>query len=364
MKVAQPPLAPLPERKPDPPPAGPAAGQDADGASSFLDIMAQSQPLPRGRLANGQKAPPMPAAKPEPPMQLADGTLVPLPDRKPSVPPAGLAQGNAPQANVGRATALATSGTPTAVRVTLASQQVAGLSGHSFTAILAQATQESGLNTAAKNSSSSAAGPFQFLEGTWLDLFRRHGAAYGRGDLASRIQSKDGVASVKDPAVRRQILELRHDVDLSAGMAARYLSEGRDRLEKRLGRPASESESRIAYVMGVGGAAKLIRAAESAPQTVAADLLPSAAKANHNLFHDRATGRALGAGETVARLTRRMEIDQREMFAAIAKAAEPLQRLDGDTQSPLSPYRTVGLSGADSLPSTPLDEEDTPTAQG
>lgn len=333
MKVAQPPLAPVPDRKPDPPPA--SAPADGDG-SSFLDVMAQSQPLPRGRLANGQKAPPMPQAKPEPPMELADGTLVALPTRKPSLPPRD-AKG---------AALIATADNPTAARVTLASQQVAGLSGHSFTAILAQATQESGLNVAARNKSSSAAGPFQFLERTWLDLFRRHGAAYGQGALASQIQNRGGVASVADPEVRRQILDLRHDVDLSAGMAARYLAEGRERLEKRLGRPASESESRIAYVMGVGGAAKLIKTAESDPRAVAAELLPSAAKANHNLFHDRSSGRALGAAETVARLTRRMEIDQRDLFAAIAKAAEPLQKLDGGTQSPLSPFQTVGLSGA------------------
>ena len=223
----------------------------------------------------------------------------------------------------------------------LPSQQVAGLSGHNFTAILAQATQESGLDPGARNSHSSAAGPFQFLESTWLDLFRRHGAAYGQGELASHIQVRNGVSSVKDPAIRRQILELRHDVDLSAGMAARYLAEGREALEKRLGRPASESESRMAYVLGSGGAAKLIRAAESTPGAVAADLLPSAAKANHNLFHDRSTGRALSAAETVGRLTRRMEIDQREMFAAIGKALEQPRSLEEGGASPLNPYQAV-----------------------
>ncbi|RJF79193.1 lytic transglycosylase domain-containing protein [Azospirillum cavernae] len=349
MKVSQPPLVPVPERKPDPPTSGlsgsglSGSGLSANGdGASFLDMMAQSQPLPRGRLANGQKPPPMPTSKPEAPMELADGTLVPLPTRKPSLPLASK--------STNAATALATSGTPTANRVLLASQQVAGLSGHSFTAILAQATQESGLNSAAKNSTSSAAGPFQFLERTWLDLFRRHGAAYGQGELANQIQVRNGVVSVADPETRKKILDLRHDVDLSAGMAARYLSEGRGQLEKRLGRPASESESRIAYVMGVGGAAKLIRAAESDPTSVASDLLPAAAKANHNLFHDRSTGRALNASETVARLTRRMEIDQREMFAAISKAAEPAQKLDGSNQSPLSPFQNVALpdpSGGD-----------------
>ncbi|AWK88650.1 lytic transglycosylase domain-containing protein [Azospirillum thermophilum] len=320
MKLVESSLTPVPERKPTP-----SAGLAGDGgSSSFRDVLAESLPVPKGRLANGQKAPPAPGLKPEPPMLLEDGTLVPLPARKP-----------------GLATTMAEN--PTAARVVLASQQVAGLSGHSFTAILAQATQESGLDAAARNSRSSAAGPFQFLERTWLDLFRRHGAAYGHGELASQIDSRNGIASVKDPAVRKKILDLRHDVDLSAGMAARYLAEGRERLEKRLGRPATETESRIAYVMGVGGATRLIKAAESSPRTAAAELLPSAAKANPTLFYDRASGRELTVAEAVGRLTRRMDSDQREMFAAIAKAAEQPQKLDHGTSSPLNPFQTVAL---------------------
>ena len=394
MKVAQPPLAPVPERKPDSPPS---LADGAGGESSFRDALVQTNrpgraALPVGRPANGllqdgQKAPPLPsakppapilladgtqvpfpAAKPVTPIRLADGTAVPLPTVKPEAPvlladsaPAdgeaappraplpGLkpavpapAQGPTPSSKkVAETVKAVNSDDPTATRVLVASQQVAGLSGHSFTAILAQATQESGLDPGARNSRSSAAGPFQFLESTWLDLFRRHGAAYGQGELASHIQVRNGVSSVKDPAIRRQILELRHDVDLSAGMAARYLAEGREALEKRLGRPASESESRMAYVLGSGGAAKLIRAAESSPGAVAADLLPSAAKANHNLFHDRSTGRALSAAETVGRLTRRMEIDQREMFAAINKALEQPRRLEEGGASPLNPYQSV-----------------------
>lgn len=379
MKVAQPPLAPVPERKPDSPPSL------ADGgAVSFRDALVQTNTA--GRLQNGQKAPllpsvkppapilladgtqvPFPAAKPVTPIRLADGTTVPLPAVKPEAavlladsapadgdaaapraplpglkPAVPVAQGPTPSSKkVAETVRAVNSDDPTATRVLVASQQVAGLSGHSFTAILAQATQESGLDAGARNRHSSAAGPFQFLESTWLDLFRRHGAAYGQGELASHIQVRNGVSSVKDPAIRRQILELRHDVDLSAGMAARYLAEGREALEKRLGRPASESESRMAYVLGSGGAAKLIRAAESSPGAVAADLLPSAAKANHNLFHDRSTGRALSAAETVGRLTRRMEIDQREMFAAIGKALEQPRRLEEGGASPLNPYQSV-----------------------
>lgn len=362
MKVAQPQLAPIPERKPEPPvqgalastfaPVGAPVGASA-GGSSFRETLAQAQPLagkpvPVGRLSNGQKAPPVPGEKPEPPMLLADGTRVPLPVRKPEAKDtavAAKASGNAASivaSAVANASADPASANPAARRVVLAAQQVAGLSGHSYAAILAQATQESGLNPAARNRTSSAAGPFQFLERTWLDLFRRHGAAYGHGELASAIESRNGIPSVKDPAARQKILDLRHDVDVSAGMAARYLAEGRERLSQRLHRPVSETESRIAYVMGVGGAAKLIRAAESSPSALAADVLPSAAKANRNLFYDRASGRALTASETVGRLTRRMESDQKEMFALMARAAEPPQRLDGGT-SPLGAFQAAAL---------------------
>ncbi|QCO03804.1 lytic transglycosylase domain-containing protein [Azospirillum argentinense] len=334
MKVALPPLAPIPERKPDVP-ASPSATGAATGGS-FQSALADAQPVPRGRLANGQKVPPLPTTKPEAPIQLADGTRVPFPARKPDAAATAVAQSTV----IGAALA----NSPAAGQVVLAAQQVASLSGHSFTAILAQATQESGLDPAARNRSSSAAGPFQFLERTWLDLFRRHGAAYGQGELASAIQSRNGIPSVKDPAVRRQILALRHDVDLSAGMAARYLSEGRDRLEERLKRPVSETESRIAYVLGVGGAAKLIRAAESSPRAAAAELLPSAARSNRGLFYDRSSGRELTASEAVARLTRRMDTDQKEMFERIAQAAEPRVRLDGGP-SPLSSFQSAALGG-------------------
>lgn len=306
MKVVDPSTAPIPGRKPEPP--APAAM-----GPSFQAVLSESGTLP------------VPARKPEiPPVRIANGQSVPPPPgRKPDAPPP-----------------VETAEDAAAKSIVLASQQVAGLSGHSFTAILAQATQESGLNPAAKSRTSSAAGPFQFLERTWLHLFRQHGAAYGLGDLARQIDLRDGVPVVKNAAVRQQILAMRHDVDIAAGMAARYLSEGRDNLAARLKRPVTETESRIAYVMGVAGAAKLIRAAEKQPDVAAASLLPAAAKANGPLFYERGTGRALTAQETVARLSRRMETDQRELFAAIDRADQKRMVIDG-SPSPLNPFQSV-----------------------
>ncbi|EWY39413.1 lytic transglycosylase [Skermanella stibiiresistens SB22] len=185
--------------------------------------------------------------------------------------------------------------------------------------MMSQAQQESGLDTKARNRKSSATGPFQFIERTWLDLVKRHGSAYGLGDMAQKIKIVDGTPTVGDAATRKRILALREDPNLSAGMAARYLGEGKERLGKMLGRPASPIESRIAYVMGPSGAARLINAAEKTPKAIARDLLPAAAAANKNLFHDR-SGHALTASDMLNRLTRRMAADERR-FA----------ELEGDT---------------------------------
>ncbi|MDR3518064.1 MAG: hypothetical protein P4M00_19860 [Azospirillaceae bacterium] len=222
-----------------------------------------------------------------------------------------------------------------AAAVADAASLVAGPSGLGFATILAQATQESGLKARTHNKSSSAAGPFQFLDRTWLDLVRRFGAAYGLGDLASSIVVHHGVPTVADPAIRKRILDLREDAQIAGGMAARHLSEGRTHLSKRLGRPASEIESRIAYVMGVAGAARLIRSAEKTPDAVGAALLPEAAHANKSLFYTK-DGSALTAHQIVARLTHEMHADQVKLASLVP--AEPKRTLfDGGGPTMASP---------------------------
>lgn len=347
---------PLPERKP----ATGGTGVAGSDSATFGSVLAESTddslsvPLPGMKPARV-----LPSVKPEVPASvLANAAPLPgskpaavLPGLKPDVSASLLAEAPTPEAKGAPSVATlvaaevkagaVAAASSTEDRVRQASRQVAGISGHSYAAILAQATQESGLDPMSRSRNSTAAGPFQFLERTWLGLFQRYGAAYGQGDLARQVEVRNGIPQVKDPAVRKKILDLRHDIDLSAGMAARYLAEGRDRLQRNLGRPVTEAESRIAYVMGVGGASKLIRAASAGDSTPAAELLPGAAKANGPLFYDRASGRALSAQETVARLTRRMEHEQRGLFAAIDKAASRPVVLDGKSDGPLGAFQSV-----------------------
>jgi len=263
----------------------------------------------------------------------ADPRLTPIPVKKPAIPGASW-QPSAPARKPGTdfASALSATDAPPPGQkaatpatasgegsVVSAIRSVAGLSGHSFASMMSQAQQESGLDTKARNRKSTATGPFQFVERTWLDLVRRHGSSFGLGEAAHKITVVDGKPTVRDPALRKQILALREDPNISAGMAARYLSEGKERLGKMLGRPASAIEGRIAYIMGPSGAARLINAAEKTPKAMARDILPSAAAANRNLFHDK-RGHALSASDVVNRLTRRMTADQ-DRFAELEDQA-------------------------------------------
>ncbi|MBV8166376.1 MAG: helix-turn-helix domain-containing protein [Alphaproteobacteria bacterium] len=199
-----------------------------------------------------------------------------------------------------------------------AARSSAALAGSNFSSVLSQVSQESTFKADAKNRTSSAVGPAQFLETTWLDMMRRHGAAYGLGELADQIQVKGGKPVVANAKARAQILELRKDPHLSAGMAARYLEEVGAKLEKSLGRPVSVVEKRMAYLFGPYGAAKLLKTAAATPTAAAADILPNAARANPRLFND-AKGVSLPAGKMVANLKHQIGIDL-QRFAEIEQS--------------------------------------------
>lgn len=164
-----------------------------------------------------------------------------------------------------------------------------------FGFLVAQAYQESSLNPAAKATTSTATGLYQFTEGTWLREFSLHGAKYGYGALASAVSVDDvGRAHVASAAQRQQILALRNDPALSASLAAELAKENRSELQSALGRPVTSTELYLAHFLGAGGARKLLDAVASNGSVKAADLLPTAAAANPSVFYD-ANGTARSA---------------------------------------------------------------------
>jgi hypothetical protein len=180
-------------------------------------------------------------------------------------------------------------------------------SGVDFGYLMAQAAQESGFRPDARARGSSATGLYQFIDRTWLDLVRRHGA-------------KHGIAS---DTPREELLALREDPAFSAAMAAEYALQNKAALEAALGRPAGRGELALAHFLGAGGATQFLRGLAANDGTEAAALLPEAAAANRAVFYGR-DGTARSLGEIWRDFSRRIE---REAAAWTAPAEQAPTRV-------------------------------------
>lgn len=160
--------------------------------------------------------------------------------------------------------------------------------GVDFDFLLAQARVESALDPAAKARTSSASGLYQFIESTWLDTLKRHGARFGLGAVADGItQTSAGGAKVADPSRRAEILALRHDPQTAALMAAGLAEDNAAYLLPILGRQPDHGELYLAHFLGAGGAGRFLSALQENPDQGAASLFAKAASANRSIFYER-----------------------------------------------------------------------------
>ena len=109
------------------------------------------------------------------------------------------------------------------------------------------------------NKTSSALGLGQFINGTWLDMIKRHRPELARG--------KSNV----------EILELRKNPDLSREMTAQYAAENEARL-RRAGVPVTPTSTYLMHFAGPGGGVRLLQADPNTP--VESILDENAIKAN------------------------------------------------------------------------------------
>jgi hypothetical protein len=204
-------------------------------------------------------------------------------------------------------------------------RQAAQATGTSFQYLLATAQVESGLNPQAGASTSSARGLFQFIEQTWLATMKQSGSSLGYSQYADAItKTASGKYEVHDPTMRSAILKLRNDPAANAAMAGAFTKANATQLSQKLGRSPSEGELYIAHFLGVGGAAKLISAADNNPNASAASLFPNAAHANSSIFYDRTTGAARSLAQVRDVLTARYDVAARERpvsGSSVAQAA-------------------------------------------
>lgn len=169
--------------------------------------------------------------------------------------------------------------------------------GVDFDYLLAQAKLESGLDPSARAGTSSAAGLYQFISGTWLETVGRHGANHGMGWADHVITREGGRAAIGDPALRAQVMALRFDPDASSLMAAELARDNAAELRGALGREPDHAELYLAHFLGAAGAREFLGAMQADPAQPAAALFPRPAAANRPIFYD--SGRARGVGEVM-----------------------------------------------------------------
>lgn len=160
--------------------------------------------------------------------------------------------------------------------------------GVDFSFLMQKAQTESSFNPAAKAKGSSATGLFQFIEQTWLNTVKKYGDKYGLQEYADKIEIKDGKACVADCNAKAEILNLRKDPTISALMAGELTADNKDYLEDHTSCDVGATEMYMAHFMGAGGASKFLNCRDINGSANAAALFPQAAKANHNVFYDKA----------------------------------------------------------------------------
>lgn len=141
-------------------------------------------------------------------------------------------------------------------------REAAKLTGVDESILLAMAKQESTFNPAAKATTSSAKGLFQFLDSTWNEMVNRYGKNFP------------------------QLYNGPYDPLASAIAGALYI-QSNSRVLQQSNIPITGTNIYASHFLGAGGATKLLTAD---PNAIAAELLPKAAAANENIFFTGAGG--------------------------------------------------------------------------
>ncbi len=172
-----------------------------------------------------------------------------------------------------------------ASRIELAFQSASNSTGTSFEYLVKTAARESSFNPSAKARTSSATGLFQFIESTWLETMKEAGPKHGLEKYSDQIlQTTSGKYYVNDPQVKREILALRKDPEISSMMAGALTQKNATYLERKIGREPTDGELYMAHFLGAHGASRLIDATNANPDMRADKMFSAQARANKPIF--------------------------------------------------------------------------------
>lgn len=204
-------------------------------------------------------------------------------------------------------------------------QQVAKMTGVDANVLATMASIESGFRGSVKAPGSSAAGLFQFIDGTWAQTVKAHGDKYGIKPGPGR----------DDPQ--------RLDPRINALMGAEYLKENAEGLRKTLGRDPKDTELYLAHFAGLGGARQLLKAD---PNADAASLFSSQAKANPTIFYQG--GRSRTVQGVIDELERRVQRNRGGKIPAVSAKDIEMASTDPTGDQPLGDPNATASEG-DSL---------------
>jgi hypothetical protein len=203
-------------------------------------------------------------------------------------------------------------------------REAAAKTGVDFNFLVAQASLESGFKGSVQANHSSAAGLFQFTNGTWLQMMRDHGGKYGYGELAKQVKAASGGGlAVASAAAEKQILDLRRNVKLSALFAAEYAKMNATQLEAAVGHKASAAELHLAHLLGPNGAIRFLKAHEDNSSQPAAKVLPQAARQNPGLFYAHGSRSAQSVAAVYRKIQERFDRPWKQVEALEAEPLRP-----------------------------------------
>lgn len=192
---------------------------------------------------------------------------------------------------------------------------------------------ESSFKSNAAAPTSSAKGLFQFTNGTWGEMIRKYGKAYGISPMASPF----------DPRA-------------NAVLGMKYLTDNYNFLKSRLNGKVTDTALYAAHFLGPGGAAKLFSADPNAPAYMAASA--DQIKANPSIFYSP-NGSMRTVGQVIAVLDSKMKSarSMHDLSPGETTTSQPSNK----TPSDMPATTTAGGSELDStvgLPGTGSGGED------
>ncbi|CAK0739812.1 hypothetical protein CCP1ISM_100004 [Azospirillaceae bacterium] len=192
--------------------------------------------------------------------------------------------------------------------VETAIRQASAETGVNFAYLMEKAAVESSMRPDLKAATSSATGLYQFIDSTWLNTLKQHGAEHGLGQYADAIQRRsDGRCFVADPAQRQEILDLRKDPRASALMAAELTRDNQNYLQSHVQGPIGPTELYMAHFLGAAGASRFLNALHADPNRAASDVVPEAAGSNTAVFYDRDSGQSKSLAQVYQRFAKKFQ---------------------------------------------------------